>query len=122
MRRTTTITDARTPRRAEHRELRVALGRDGTIVVVGDLDAASSAALDHAFEQVERDAPASIVLDLGGVEFMDSSGLRSIVAASLRARRRDQRVTLRNVGPELTRLLEITGLHGQFDLPASDRT
>lgn len=121
MRRTITIIEARIAGRDDRSELRVTLGRDGVITVVGDLDTASTDALDRAIEQVERDATASIVLDLGGVEFMDSFGLRSIVAAGLRARGRGQRMALRNVGPELTRLLEVTGLHGQFDVAARDR-
>ncbi len=110
-----------TERRADQRGLRITSGHDGAIVVSGDLDAASAASMERALEAAEAGAAhhCPLVVDLRGVEFMDSSGLRTLVAASLRAGRRGTHVALRNVGPELGRLLEITGLRDQFGLTAA---
>jgi anti-anti-sigma factor len=125
MRRTTILTNDRTgsesQRRTDRRELRVATVGGGALRVTGDLDAASAPAMERALIEAEaaHDDRGPLVVDLRGVAFMDSSGLRTLVAASLRAGRRGTRVALRNVGPELGRLLEITGLRDQFDLPAA---
>lgn len=122
MRRTTTLHSERSGTgpapRPDRQNLQIATADDGALVVAGDLDAASADVMDRALRDAEegRD-PAPIVVDLRGVAFMDSSGLRTLVAASLRAGRRGSRVALRNVGPELSRLLEITGLCDQFGLP-----
>ena len=100
-------------------ELRVTRSRDGTLTVIGDLDASTSSRFERALQSHETtvvdDRP--LVIDVSGVGFTDSSGLRTLVAASLRAGRRGARVVLRNAGPELTRLLEITGLTAQFGVP-----
>ncbi len=126
MRRTTTLHTERSgngpARRPDQHDLQIVDGDDGALVVAGDLDAASAESMERALRsaEAERDRRSPLVVDLRGVAFMDSSGLRTLVAASLRAGRRGTRVTLRNVGPELSRLLEITGLCDQFGLPAAD--
>lgn len=109
-------------------QLRITAARDGTLAVAGDLDASSAATLERALQPFEETGAAAadgdhpVIIDVRGVEFMDSSGLRTLVAASLRAGRRGTRVVLRNASPELARLLEITGLSDQFGVPPrSDR-
>ena len=59
------------------------------------------------------------VIDLGDVFFIDSSGLRSLLGASRRARTRGATVVLRNVGSEVLRLLEITGTTEHFSIETS---
>jgi anti-anti-sigma factor len=85
---------------------------DGVIVVVGDIDMATGPLVETAILGREDSTP--LVMDLAGVGFLDSSGLRSLLGASRRAAARDTTVVLRSVGPEVTRLLEITGTTGQF--------
>jgi anti-sigma B factor antagonist len=90
----------------------VEIDSDGVIIVAGDVDIAGGPILEAALLQREDDRP--LVVDLGGVSFIDSSGLRSLLAASLRAHQRDTFLLLRNVGPEVWRLLEITNTASQF--------
>ena len=98
----------------EHNEsLTVDVGPDGILVVHGDIDIAGGPILDRAILEREP-TTADVVIDLGDVSFIDSSGLRSLLGAAQRARARDGRVVLRNVRPEITRLLEITATTGQF--------
>jgi anti-anti-sigma factor len=85
---------------------------DGTIVVKGDIDMAGAPLLEASILQVEDHRP--VVLDLEGVFFIDSSGLRSLLDAARRALGRGTDVVLRSVGPEVSRLLEITGTSDQF--------
>lgn len=92
-------------------------GPEGVIVVHGDIDVAGGPILEAAILQRESDGP--VVIDLGDVFFIDSSGLRSLLGASRRARARSADVVLRNVGPEVLRLLEITGTTEHFSLETS---
>ena len=94
--------------------LSVHLGDDGSIVVAGEIDMAGGPMLDAAIVQRESDQP--LVIDLGQVSFIDSSGLRSLLEASRRARGRGTVVQLRRIGPEVARLLEITGTTDQFEV------
>lgn len=122
-------TRARTGGRRDRVELRTSRDSDGALVVSGDLDAGSAEAFERILEPIvagqgdirgERAGGSTIVIDVRRVEFMDSSGLRTLVAASLRAGRRGGRVVLRNVGPRLWRLLEITGLSDHFGILRTD--
>ena len=92
--------------------LSVDVAEDGTIVVRGDIDMAGGPVLEATILQREDDRP--VVIDLGGVQFMDSSGLRSLLDAARRAQSRGTTVVLRSVTAEVERLLEITGTAGQF--------
>ena len=92
-------------------------GPGGEIVVHGDIDVAGGPILEAAILAREQDGP--IVIDLGDVYFIDSSGLRSLLGASRRARARKADVVLRNVGSEVLRLLEITGTTEHFSIENS---
>jgi anti-sigma B factor antagonist len=87
---------------------------DGVIVVHGDIDVAGGPILEAAIRERENDG--SVVIDLGDVFFIDSSGLRSLLGASRRAHDRNATVVLRGVGSEVLRLLEITGTTEQFSI------
>jgi anti-sigma B factor antagonist len=92
-------------------------GQDGVIVVHGDIDVAGGPILEAAILGREGDGP--VVIDLRDVFFIDSSGLRSLLGASRRARTRNASVVLRNVGSEVLRLLEITGTTEHFSIENS---
>jgi anti-anti-sigma factor len=87
---------------------------DGVIVVHGDIDVAGGPILEVAIRERENDGP--VIIDLGDVFFIDSSGLRCLLGASRRAHDRDSTVVLRHVGSEVQRLLDITGTTGQFSI------
>lgn len=86
----------------------------GILVVRGDIDMAGGPVLEAAM--IEREQHGPVVIDLADVFFIDSSGLRSLLGASRRAHERGDVVVLRSVGPEVSRLLEITGTTGQFTI------
>jgi len=100
-----------------HDSLTVEHGAEGVIVVHGDIDVAGGPILEAAI--LDRESAGPIVLDLDDVVFIDSSGLRSLLGASRRARENDRVVTLRRVGPEVRRLLEITGTTEHFKIESS---
>lgn len=60
-----------------------------TIELIGEIDAANAAALDeHLRRIITADGARDLVMDLAGVEFCDTAGLRLLLAARLWAARR----------------------------------
>jgi anti-anti-sigma factor len=52
----------------------------------GELDLSEVPEVDRALKGVEKHRPELLVLDLRGLEFLDSSGLRLVLEADLRSR------------------------------------
>jgi anti-anti-sigma factor len=100
----------------DHHSLSVGRDPDGAIVVHGDIDVAGGPILDRALIDADRLGP--VVIDLGDVFFIDSSGLRCLLGASRRARDRGTTIVLRAVSAEVLRLLQITGTTDQFSIEA----
>ncbi len=51
---------------------------------MGELDVASAPVLDEALMQVQESAATGVVIDLTGVQFIDSTGLRVLLTAHAR--------------------------------------
>jgi anti-sigma B factor antagonist len=94
--------------------LYVDLDDAGVLVVHGDIDVAGGPTLEASVLTRENHAP--IVIDLADVDFIDSSGLRTLLEASRRAGERGTTVNLRNVGSAVRRMLDITGTAERFRL------
>ena len=82
----------------------------------GELDISSAAKVDDELARVEQDRPELIVLDLRQLAFMDSTGLRLLIAADTRARKQSRRLLIVK-GPEaVQRVFRITRLEERLDL------
>ena len=79
-----------------------------TLTAVGEIDSHTSTRLDQALAALGSDQ--AIVIDLSQVTFVDSSGLRVIVAVHNRVDQAGGALTLRDPSEAVLRLLEITGL------------
>lgn len=89
-----------------------------TLVLRGELDLASQAALVGAAERVSA---RSLTLDLTELSFIDSSGLRVLMNLDLRARREAWDFTIRRPQGQVLRLLRLCGFDQRLpieDLPA----
>ena len=86
----------------------------------GELDIAAAGTLDAELEQIESEAPPHILLDLRGLTFLDSTGLRSLIAADARAREQGRRLTLVRGPSVVQRVFEITGLEGRLEIVEDD--
>ena len=84
------------------------------LVVRGELDAYSAPTLDAAVEKVLAQGAQRLVLDLGEVGFIDSSGLRSMIRARKQVGDEPAALRIRNPQPTTVRLLDITGLTDHF--------
>jgi len=95
-------------------EFSVTVGRSGdtvTLAVAGELDLASAPLLAAHLDALGTgDCRGAVTLDIGGVAFLDSSGVALLVRVSRRAE--DEGWPLRIVGtrPQARRVLEICGL------------
>jgi anti-sigma B factor antagonist len=98
----------------------VTVDQDGTRAVVavrGELDLATASQLESALLPGLRDGGFA-VLDLRGLEFMDSTGVRVIVAAHHAAQEHGGRLALVRTEPDgpVARVLEISGLDAVLNL------
>ena len=104
----------------EELELRVgAEGAEGTDVVVhliGELDLSTAGRLRSALHCLYESGTTSLVLDLGQLGFVDSTGLSEFVAALKHCRERGGDVVLRSPTPAATRVLNISGLDQVFTI------
>jgi len=80
------------------------------ISLVGELDTSSTEALDAELLRAEESSAGRIVLDLSGVEFIDSSGLELLVIARRRSDPDPDRLRIRPGRDQVTRLLALTGI------------
>ena len=63
--------------------------------------------IDRALEPTDC---RQMILDLGGVTFMDSSGIGMIIGRYKNARKRGGTVAIVNMSPEISRIYQISGL------------
>jgi anti-sigma B factor antagonist len=95
------------------RTLALTSERDGDVHLIalqGELDLDGAAEFEHALKDAEAtDAPA-IVVDLAGLDFIDSTGLRLLVEADVRLRADAGRLILRRPTERILRVFQIAGL------------
>jgi anti-anti-sigma factor len=91
-------------------------GTTATLSLSGELDTSAARSVDRAVDEVVAAGATSVVIDLGDITFIDSSGLRSLIRARQQLGDHTDSVQLRNPQPGAMRLLEITGLQNQFRL------
>ena len=96
--------------------------RNGTVAVVspkGELDLSGAAVLEAELERLAEDPElATVVLDMRGLEFMDSSGLRLVVVADMQAREAGRRFALVRGDETVHRVFEITRMSDRLDFVA----
>jgi anti-sigma B factor antagonist len=85
-------------------------------LVSGEIDAASCADLDAALADVPDVPDGVIELDLAGVAFIDSSGLRVLLALAETVMASGGTVVIRNPSRPVSRLLRMTNLEAAFGL------
>jgi anti-sigma B factor antagonist len=100
-------------------ELSITADRSHRVLVLtlrGELDLASAPQLKAELRRAEATETAMVVVDLAGVEFMDSSGLHVLLAARECLRRTGRPLSLSRVSPQVRRLLELTRMLELFSV------
>jgi anti-sigma B factor antagonist len=85
-------------------------GGASVITVKGELDLASTPALEEELDRVARTSPSVLIVDLRELDFMDSTGLSVLVRAHQRAQDDGQRFAVINGAHQVRRLLKLTGV------------
>jgi anti-sigma B factor antagonist len=83
-----------------------------TIVLSGELDVASAAVLEEALADACDSGAREVVLDMSGLEFMDSTGLRAILRGKARCEDHDCDYRLTPAQRPVEQSLTSTGVRG----------
>ena len=95
------------------------------LVVSGELDLATAERLEEELKRHERDEPSTLVLDLRELTFMDSTGLRTVIAADARARERGIRLVIVRGPEDVDRVFQVTQMDRHLEMvdePPSNAT
>ncbi|MCI8679278.1 MAG: anti-sigma factor antagonist [Oscillospiraceae bacterium] len=95
--------------KAENRQL--------TITLTGELDHHAAKGLMEAIDRcMEQNLPVKTLLDLGGLTFMDSSGIAVVLRAKRRMEALAGALVVVNIPRQAARVLETAGLDRYVDL------
>lgn len=113
-----------TPVRAEQivrfAQLSLVSEREGDIHMLGlagEIDLANAAVVDDELRRIEASDAAVILVDLGGISFIDSTGIKVLMGAALRSRE-TSRLLLERPSPAVLRVLRIAGVADLLPLAA----
>jgi anti-anti-sigma factor len=98
-------------------EIRVeTMKRCELVSVSGMVDSANAPDLEEKLLDLIESGKKNLVLSLSGVTFMSSPGLKALLAAQIRTRKKvpPGEVVLSEVPPNLKEILELVGLHHLF--------
>ena len=100
-------------------EVRAEPADDGAVViwVAGEVDLTVSGALERALLDATTTSARAIVVDLGGLRFLDSSGVHALVKGYLAARDAGLVYTVRRAIGMVARVLTITGVAEALGMP-----
>lgn len=91
-------------------------GEQVRIAVAGELDLSSALTFDEEIRRAEEREPKTLVIDLSGLRFLDSTGLRLIMSAQARARRRGMRLAIVEGGDAVKRIFRLAGVNRRLDI------
>lgn len=96
-------------------DLIVSVADDEAVVAVkGELDFHSAPKLREQIIELLGGGVRTMVIDLGELEFIDSSGLGVLVAGLKRMRDREGKFLLRSPSPRTAKVLQVSGLDKMF--------
>jgi anti-anti-sigma factor len=92
------------------------------VVIRGEVDALGADHLRHAVTEVLRDPrPSRINLDLRGVTYLDSAGLRALLQCKADAQWADSELEITTASDRAHHVLDICGLRDHFGLTEPHR-
>jgi anti-sigma B factor antagonist len=101
---------------AETRAILVSPGPPLVVAICGEVDIQSAPELREELLRVIRRGGPQLIIDLGGVTFLDCAGLNVLVATRRRAQLEGGWVRLVRVPPQARRMISLLKLDGAFGL------
>jgi anti-sigma B factor antagonist len=86
------------------------------ISVAGEIHVTTAPEFSRQLNEVIAEGVQGVVIDMSGVEFIDSTGLSVLLNGLRRVTRNDGRMALVITNPTVRRLFEITKLDSTFDI------
>jgi anti-anti-sigma factor len=86
--------------------------------ISGDLDFSAAPELSDAVDRQLEARAHEIWIDLRGLDFMDSTGLRTLVSANQRARTQGRRLAIVRGPEQVDRIFSVTRLDERFEIVA----
>jgi anti-sigma B factor antagonist len=102
-----------------HDQIEVQVEKSGETTILrpqGDIDLSRAPSLRHRIGEVQRSKPPRLVIDLGEVPYMDSSGVATLVEAMQIARRDGSTLVLCAMQEKVRSIFEIARLDMVFTI------
>ena len=87
-----------------------------TLVLHGDFDVRSTFVVRNAIYECLEGTDQDVVVDMTWVEAIDVTALRVLAVATRQATRSGHRLTLRNCGPSVRRMMHLSRLAHSFEV------
>jgi anti-anti-sigma factor len=100
-----------------NRELLIDVEHDGESLVirpVGELDISSTQTLDAELRGAINDHASEVILDLGGLSFIDTTGIRLLLLATAHSQANGDRLRMLRGSAPVERVIQLTGLDGSL--------
>lgn len=98
-------------------DVEISDGRLGPVVALsGEVDLAAVEDVEERIRTGLDGEPGVLVLDLRGVDFLDSSGLRLVLSLDREQRDRGARLVVVRGGRRVARVMELTGADRQLEM------
>ncbi len=98
--------------------LSITVNNPASVVLAGEIDAHTASQLAAQFETLPDDSEA-VEINMAGVDFMDSSGLRVVIELHNRISAAGGTLTICDPSRSVSRLLEISGLTDHLNVRSS---
>ncbi|MEI6796128.1 MAG: STAS domain-containing protein [Methanomassiliicoccales archaeon] len=84
----------------------------------GRIDSSSVATMDEAFHRALASGPKPLLVDMGGVEYISSGGLRSFLLTLKESKKREVKMCLCGLAPSVSKVFKLAGFNTIFDIRA----
>ena len=104
-------------------DLQIEVRREEDVAVIilrGEVDAYTCARLREAMIEAIEDGGANLVVDMKNVDYIDSSGLGTLVGGLKRVSERQGAIAVVCTNPQIRKVFDITGLVKVFPIYSSE--
>ena len=86
------------------------------VILSGRLDVESAEKLSPTFFQAVEESPVGIIFDMGGVVFISSAGLRTLLITYKQANASDKKIALIRTQPQVYKIFKVAAFDEMFNI------